>query len=133
MQRWQAGLQTCLSTNCGRQQAVDLAAPDITLLPLRLHTLLPPSPPPTRLQVRTTLNVSRTKNRHVFATDGFNYSTTRMMNKYLEGKTQMLYPEGESVSGPGSGCQWARQSLTLALTTWGKRGRHRCCTRRVSH
>eukprot|EP00983_Pelagomonas_calceolata_P025826 809104-Pelagomonas_calceolata.AAC.8 len=37
---------------------------------------------------------SRTKSRTVAITDGFNYSTTRMMNKYLEGKTQMLYPEG---------------------------------------
>lgn len=38
-------------------------------------------------------------------TDGFNYSTTRMMNKYLEGKTQMLYPEGE----------WAGDSLVSHL------------------
>ena len=33
------------------------------------------------LQVRTTLNTSRTKNRIVFSTEGFNYSTTRMINK----------------------------------------------------
>jgi glucose-6-phosphate isomerase len=46
-------------------------------------------------KVRSTIQQSRTKNRTVAITDGFNYSTTRMMNKYLEGKTQMLYPEGE--------------------------------------
>lgn len=40
------------------------------------------------------MHTSRTKNRHVAPSDGFNYSTTRMINKYLEGKTQMLYPEG---------------------------------------
>lgn len=45
-------------------------------------------------KVRTSMHTSRTKNRHVLTSDGFNYSTTRMMNKYLEGKTQMLYPEG---------------------------------------
>mmetsp|Transcript_4172 Transcript_4172/g.9691 ORF Transcript_4172/g.9691 Transcript_4172/m.9691 type:complete len:662 (+) Transcript_4172:57-2042(+) len=45
-------------------------------------------------KVRSTMHQSRTKSRTVAITDGFNYSTTRMMNKYLEGKTQMLYPEG---------------------------------------
>lgn len=45
-------------------------------------------------KVRTSMHTSRTKNRKVLSSDGFNYSTTRMINKYLEGKTQMLYPEG---------------------------------------
>lgn len=45
-------------------------------------------------KVRTTMNVARTKNRHALSTDGFNYSTTRMINKYLEGKSSLLYPEG---------------------------------------
>ena len=43
------------------------------------------------------MNQTRTKNRKVLFTDGFNYSTTRMINKYLEGKTQVLYPEGHDV------------------------------------
>ncbi len=46
-------------------------------------------------KVRNTMNTSRTRNRIILPSDGFNYSTTRMINKYLEGKTQMLYPEGE--------------------------------------
>ncbi|KAJ9510214.1 hypothetical protein QJQ45_015693 [Haematococcus lacustris] len=45
-------------------------------------------------KVRTSMHTSRTRNRMVFSTDGFNYSTTRMINKYLEGKTQMMYAEG---------------------------------------
>jgi len=45
-------------------------------------------------KVRTSMHTSRTKNRKIMGSDGFNYSTTRMMNKYLEGKSQMLYPEG---------------------------------------
>ena len=48
-------------------------------------------------KVRTTMNSTRTKSRKVLPTDGFNYSTTRMMNKYLEGKTSLLYPEGHDV------------------------------------
>ena len=45
-------------------------------------------------KVRSVMNATRTKIRKVLPTDGFNYSTTRMMNKYLEGKTTLLYPEG---------------------------------------
>jgi hypothetical protein len=37
---------------------------------------------------------ARTKGRVVLPTDGFNYSTSRLINKYLEGKTQLLYGEG---------------------------------------
>ena len=47
-------------------------------------------------KVRSVMNATRTKIRKVLPTDGFNYSTTRMMNKYLEGKTTLLYPEGTS-------------------------------------
>jgi len=45
-------------------------------------------------KVRTCMNTARTKNRVILPTDGFNYSTTRMINKYLEGKSSLLYPEG---------------------------------------
>ncbi len=40
-------------------------------------------------KVRTMIHTSRTRNRKVTLSDGFNYSTTRIMNKYLEGKTQV--------------------------------------------
>lgn len=45
-------------------------------------------------KVRSAMNQTRTKSRVILPSDGFNYSTTRMINKYLEGKTQLLYPEG---------------------------------------
>ncbi|PNW85188.1 hypothetical protein CHLRE_03g175400v5 [Chlamydomonas reinhardtii] len=45
-------------------------------------------------KVRTVMNSARTRDRKILPQDGFNYSTTRMINKYLEGKTQVLYPEG---------------------------------------
>jgi glucose-6-phosphate isomerase len=45
-------------------------------------------------KIRAMMNQSRTKSRVVFPSDGINYSTARMINKYLEGKTQLLYPEG---------------------------------------
>ncbi|GIL43028.1 hypothetical protein Vafri_837 [Volvox africanus] len=48
-------------------------------------------------KVRNVMNAVRTRDRKVLPQDGFNYSTTRMMNKYLEGKTQILYPEGHDV------------------------------------
>ena len=41
-------------------------------------------------KVRSAMNKARTKSRVILPADGFNYSTTRMMNKYLEGKTQLL-------------------------------------------
>ena len=50
------------------------------------------APPPAatgRPQVRTVMNSARTRDRKVLPQDGFNYSTTRMINKYLEGKTQV--------------------------------------------
>jgi glucose-6-phosphate isomerase len=48
-------------------------------------------------KVRTTINACRTKHRSVSPQDGFNYSTTRLMAKYLEGKAQLLYPEPADV------------------------------------
>jgi glucose-6-phosphate isomerase len=44
-------------------------------------------------RVRQMINQSRNKHRFVNNSDGFNYSTTRLLNKYLQGKTQLLYPE----------------------------------------
>ena len=41
-------------------------------------------------KVRTAMNQARTKSRVILPSDGFNYSTSRMINKYLEGKTQLL-------------------------------------------
>jgi glucose-6-phosphate isomerase len=48
-------------------------------------------------KVRSVMNQTRTKNRGVLPSDGFNASTMRMMNKYLEGKTNLLYPEPRDV------------------------------------
>lgn len=48
-------------------------------------------------RVRTTINNSRTKNQKVSTKDGFNASTMKMINRYLEGKTQILYPEPRDV------------------------------------
>jgi len=49
------------------------------------------------LQVRTTVHTCRTKHRKVTDNDGFNHSTTRLMNKYLAGKAQLLYPKPADV------------------------------------
>lgn len=48
-------------------------------------------------RVRTTINSCRTKNKKVGPNDGFNSSTRKLMNRYLEGKTQVLYPEPRDV------------------------------------
>jgi glucose-6-phosphate isomerase len=45
-------------------------------------------------RVRTQMNSSRTKAAHV---EGFNFSTTYLLNRYLKGKTQLLYPEPHDV------------------------------------
>lgn len=45
-------------------------------------------------KVRVQMNASRTKGK---AVEGFNYSTTTLLNRYLEGKTQLLYPEPHDV------------------------------------
>jgi glucose-6-phosphate isomerase len=44
-------------------------------------------------KVRQAMYEARTKHRFMNNSDGFNYSTTRLLNKYLAGKTQLLYPE----------------------------------------
>ena len=40
-------------------------------------------------KVRTKINEARNNNRFMANSDGFNYSTTRMINKYLSGKKQV--------------------------------------------
>jgi hypothetical protein len=52
-------------------------------------------------QVRTVMNSARTRDRKVLPQDGFNYSTTRMINKYLEGKTQVR-TAGARMRGAGA-------------------------------
>lgn len=41
-------------------------------------------------RVRTEMNACRTQHRQP---SGFNYSTTRLLNRYLEGKAQLIYPD----------------------------------------
>jgi glucose-6-phosphate isomerase len=41
-------------------------------------------------RVRTEMNACRTQHRQP---SGFNYATTRLLNKYLAGKAQLIYPE----------------------------------------
>lgn len=48
-------------------------------------------------KVRTAVHNSRTKSRKVSPSDGFNASTTRLLNRYLAGKHQLLYPEPRDV------------------------------------
>ncbi|BDA44166.1 Glucose-6-phosphate isomerase, cytosolic 1 [Coccomyxa sp. Obi] len=48
-------------------------------------------------KVRAEMHTCRTKNRNVSPTDGFNHSTTKLLNRYLEGKARLLYPEPEDV------------------------------------
>ena len=45
-------------------------------------------------QVRTQMNAARTQSK---AVEGFNPSTTALLNRYLQGKTQLLYPEPHDV------------------------------------
>eukprot|EP00271_Cylindrocystis_brebissonii_P011937 TRINITY_DN29970_c0_g1_i1.p1 TRINITY_DN29970_c0_g1~~TRINITY_DN29970_c0_g1_i1.p1 ORF type:complete len:657 (-),score=117.64 TRINITY_DN29970_c0_g1_i1:549-2303(-) len=45
-------------------------------------------------KVRTQMNSARSKSKPV---EGFNYSTTYLLNRYLKGKTQLLYPEPHDV------------------------------------
>jgi len=44
-------------------------------------------------KVRAKMNEMRTTGRKLVESDGFNPSTMRLLNKYLDGKTQLLYPE----------------------------------------
>ncbi|KAK9809232.1 hypothetical protein WJX72_011796 [[Myrmecia] bisecta] len=48
-------------------------------------------------KVRTVVNTARTKHRMITPADGFNHSTQRLLNRYLEGKAQLLYPEPRDV------------------------------------
>jgi glucose-6-phosphate isomerase len=48
-------------------------------------------------KVRAKMNEMRTTGRKLVASDGFNPSTIRLLNKYLEGKTQLLYPDPRDV------------------------------------
>lgn len=46
---------------------------------------------------RSKMNSARTQNRLIETSDGFNFSTTRLMNRYLKGKTYLQYPEPRDV------------------------------------
>ena len=48
-------------------------------------------------RVRHSMSEARTKNRNMDVTDGYNPSTRKMINRYLSGKTQQLYPEPRDV------------------------------------
>ncbi|GAB4819521.1 hypothetical protein N2152v2_006567 [Parachlorella kessleri] len=48
-------------------------------------------------KVRSTINTARTKHRNVTIQDGYNPSTRKMINRYLDGKAQLLYPEPRDV------------------------------------
>ena len=46
---------------------------------------------------RSKMNSARTQKRLIEAGDGFNFSTTRLLNRYLKGKTFLQYPEPRDV------------------------------------
>lgn len=48
-------------------------------------------------KVRATVHTCRTKDRKVGPADGFNHSTMRLLNRYLDGKDKLLYPEPRDV------------------------------------
>lgn len=48
-------------------------------------------------RVRQTMAEARTRNRKVVISDGYNPSTRKMINRYLDGKAQLLYPEPTDV------------------------------------
>jgi glucose-6-phosphate isomerase len=48
-------------------------------------------------KVRATVHTCRTKSRRVGPADGFNHSTMRLLNRYLDGKDKLLYPEPRDV------------------------------------
>jgi glucose-6-phosphate isomerase len=50
-------------------------------------------------KVRTKINEARNNNRFIAGSDGFNYSTTRMINKYLAGKEQVRRLRGRGFVG----------------------------------
>ncbi len=51
--------------------------------------------------MRTKINEARNNNRFMAPSDGFNYSTTRMINKYLSGKKQVSRAWGGTARGGG--------------------------------
>lgn len=51
-------------------------------------------------RVRSKINDCRTRGRSLTAKDGFNPSTTRLINRYLDGKSQLLYPEPRDTFPP---------------------------------
>ena len=46
---------------------------------------------------RSKMNSARTQSRLIETSDGFNFSTTRLLNRYLKGKTFLQYPEPRDV------------------------------------
>ena len=48
-------------------------------------------------RIRKTMNNCRTKNRRITVNDGYVPSTKKMINRYLDGKAQLLYPEPRDV------------------------------------
>jgi len=44
-------------------------------------------------KIRQTMNSCRTKQHRVSRNDGYNYSTTKILNHYLRGKAQLTYPK----------------------------------------
>lgn len=48
-------------------------------------------------KVRASMNQKRTKGEKMTESDGFNPSTTALLNRYLEGKAQLKYAEPEDV------------------------------------
>ena len=48
-------------------------------------------------KIRTIVNSTRTAGRSVSASDGLNVSTTNLLNRYLDGKAKLIYPEPHDV------------------------------------
>jgi len=48
-------------------------------------------------KVRTIVNDTRSNGRNATTSDGLNISTTTLLNKYLDGKAKLLYPEPKDV------------------------------------
>lgn len=48
-------------------------------------------------KVRTNMHDARNTGRFISQSDGFSYSTTRLVNTYLKRKTKLVYPEPKDV------------------------------------
>jgi len=48
-------------------------------------------------RVRSTMNTKRTKGQQMSPSDGYNPSTTAMLERYLDGKAKLIYPEPKDV------------------------------------